>query len=137
MITLLIVTTVLADPGRTLMGMTVGADLTPGFVVNANLDYGVSEKISLCGELFRVSNGDLGLGVGVQYSFVDNQWWRIGLTLSPGIHTDLDLTKFQLKTGLRADYLIFWGLTLTVKAEEIFFDTFNRTELTAGFSVRM
>lgn len=98
------------------------------------------------------------LGSGVLFAPVDGRWWRAGLVAFPEVVLPgavlglpdvgtplrgrplgvLDAT-LVVRTGLRVNWLLFWGLTVTARVDQVFPFTGEGgwTEAAGGLAVRM
>lgn len=109
-----------ADPGRVVAVGTAGAGQGYGLSLHGTLDYGLTRRLALTGELGHTPGEvDLRLGGGLLWTPVDSQWWRVGLAALPEVRTPLDHLAPGLgaRVGLRANYLLFWGLCLGARVD--------------------
>jgi len=127
----------LADPGRTLAGLTVGlapegsstSAEAPPVSLRGHVDYGLVRHLTLRAELGGLpGRGQLTVSAGPQLDLIDSHWWRVGLAAQPelvlaasetpgragGLPLDLDV-----RAGLRVDWLLFWGLCLSSRLDTI------------------
>ncbi len=132
-----------ADPGRTVLGATVGARPAEGLVLRGSLDYGFKRHFAVSLEAGSLpGESSLALGGGLLFAPLDGRWWRLGvaampelwvpLRLSrdidpllvedpkPGIRTGMGDITLGLRSGLRINWLVFWGLTATARADRCF-----------------
>ena len=132
-----------ADPGRVVAGATVGGSPQHGLALRGSLDYGAVPHLTITGELGNVpGESAAAMGLGVLASPLDGQWWRVGIAVIPelmlpvtlpvggerfalghaaeplpGLPTGVLDTTLALRSGLRVNWLAFWGLTVSARAD--------------------
>jgi hypothetical protein len=153
-----------ADPGRVIAGSTFGGSPDHGFNLRGSLDYGIVPHFGLTAELGNMpGHAAANMGLGLLASPLDGQWWRLslvampelnvpvsvpewaGLELAraaeplPGLSTGLLDTTLSARTGLRVNWLVFWGLTFTGRADwsQPLDGSRGHAELAGGLSVRL
>jgi hypothetical protein len=144
-------TPALAAPGRAHAGLTVGvATPDPAFaqatpVVRGAVDYGVVRFVGVTGELGLGGSGTAVAG-GLLLEPVETRWWRVGVAAMPELGLgdlrpgDPSLADVQVcgRVGLRVDWLAFWGLSFTVRADRVLpLRTAGWTEVAGGLAVRL
>lgn len=129
-----------ADPGRTMAGLTAGAAAgstqAASSSVRGHADYGLWRHLTVRAEVgWLAGPGLVTAGAGPQLDLVDSTWWRVGLTALPelvvsaGDQQAPGWTPVEApvglvgRTGLRVDWLLFWGLCLSGRADRIWADT--------------
>jgi hypothetical protein len=133
-----------ADPGRVVAGATLGGSPDQGFVMRGSLDYGAVPHFGLTAELGNVPGYSAAtMGMGLMASPLDGQWWRVSVVAFPelnlpvrmpeswgvsmpgalssepvpGLATGVLDTSLGVRTGLRVNWLVFWGLTFAGRAD--------------------
>ena len=123
-----------ADPGRAFAGLTLGAT-GPGAraatSLRGHLDYGLTRRLALRAEAGRVGPAAWGGAAGLRLDAVDGPWWRVGVTALPEVVLaagDAPPPGWRLgaapaglvgRAGLRADWLLFWGLCLSGRLDRV------------------
>ncbi len=155
-----------ADPGRVVAGGTIGGSPDHGVVLRGSLDYGALPHLGVTAELGNVPGySAAAMGMGLMASPLDGQWWRVSVVAFPELNLPLrvpagwglDMPGAQssepvpgwdtgvldssvgLRTGLRVNWLVFWGLTFAGRADwaQPLDGTPGRAELGAGLSIRL
>jgi hypothetical protein len=154
-----------ADPGRVVAGATVGGSPQHGLVLRGSLDYGAVPHLTFTGELGNVPGASAAaMGLGVLAAPLDGQWWRIGVAVIPelmlpvtlpagderfalgraaeplpGLRTGVLDTTLAVRGGLRVNWLAFWGLTVSARADwsQPLDGERGWAELGAGLAVRL
>jgi hypothetical protein len=154
-----------ADPGRLLAGATAGGSPGHGLALRGSLDYGVLPHLALSAELGNLpGHSAAAMGLGLLASPLDGQWWRVGVVAIPevllpvalptteqrfalgrateplpGLSTGVLDTTLALRSGLRVNWLVFWGLTLDARADwcQPLDGDRGWAELGAGLAVRI
>ncbi|MFH1469633.1 MAG: hypothetical protein ABIO70_34930 [Pseudomonadota bacterium] len=132
-----------ADPGRVVAGATVGGSPQHGLALRGSLDYGAVPHFSVTGELGNVpGEAAAAMGLGLLAAPLDGQWWRVGVVVIPelllpvtlpvgderfalgraaeplpGLQTGVLDSTLALRSGLRVNWLAFWGLTVSARAD--------------------
>lgn len=114
--TLLLCAFALAEPFRTTATLTAGAD---GGVPSAHgaLDYGVMRRIALIGEAGVTRDLAVSASGGLLVLPVDGEWVRAGVALMPEVRDLAGTPAYSVRGGVRAGYLMFWGLGLAARAD--------------------
>ncbi len=155
-----------ADPGRVVAGATFGGSPDQGFVMRGSLDYGAVPHFGLTAELGNVPGyAAASMGMGLMASPLDGQWWRISVVAYPelnlplrvpdswgvqlpgalstepvpGLQTGVLDTSLGVRTGLRINWLVFWGLTFAGRADwsQPLDGSRGWAELGGGLSIRL
>jgi len=163
---LLILTSAQADPGRVVAGATFGASPDQGFAMRGSLDYGAIPHLGLTAELGNVPGySAAAMGLGLMASPLDGQWWRVSVVAIPELNVPLRVpdawgaqlpgalshepvpglatgvldTSLSVRTGLRVNWLVFWGLTFAGRADwsQPLDGSQGWAELGGGLSIRL
>ena len=155
-----------ADPGRVVAGATLGGSPDNGFALRGSLDYGAVPHFGLTAELGNVPGySAAAMGMGLLASPLDGQWWRLSLVAIPelnvpvrvpdgwgvqhpgalssepvpGLATGVLDTSLSVRTGLRVNWLVFWGLTFAGRADwsQPLDGSPGWAELGGGLSIRL
>ncbi len=162
----LLVSSAEADPGRVVAGATVGGSPDRGLALRGSLDYGAVPHVSLTAELGNLpGHAAASAGAGLLLSPLDGQWWRLGVVAIPellvpvtlpssdgqrfalgraeeplpGLATGIGDTTLAMRTGLRVNWLVFWGLTFAGRADwsQPLDGSRGWAELGGGLSIRL
>ena len=124
----------------------------PGALLDGLMDYGLWDHVTVTSELATLPGLEgVAVGTGLLLCPLDGPWWRLGLTafpelnlplgatLAPGWQTGLLDTSLTLHTGLRLNWLAFWGLNVTGRLDRAFTlqGTAGWWEAGMGLAVRM
>jgi hypothetical protein len=153
-----------ADPGRVVAGATFGGSPDHGFALRGSLDYGAVPHFGLTAELGNMpGQRAASMGMGLMASPLDGQWWRLSVVAIPELNVpigvpeawDLDVpmaqvplpglatgvldTTLSVRTGLRVNWLVFWGLTFAGRADwsQPLDGSPGWAELGGGLSIRL
>ncbi len=155
-----------ADPGRLVAGTTLGGSPDYGFNLRGSLDYGFVPHLGVTAEMGNMpGRGAASMGLGVMYAPLDGQWWRVAVVAVPELNLpvtlpDWDGQRFALghaseplpglatgvldttlsgRAGLRINWLVFWGLTFTGRADwsQPLDGSRGHAEFAGGLSVRL
>ena len=155
-----------ADSGRVLAGATFGGSPDHGFALRGSLDYGLLPHFGLSAELGNLpGHSAANMGLGLLAAPLDGQWWRVSVVAMPelnvpvrmpsfdggrfatghaseplpGLGTGVLDTTLSVRTGLRVNWLVFWGLTFTGRADWIqpLDGSPGLAEFAGGLSVRL
>ena len=114
--TLLLCTLAFAEPFRTTATVTAGVDgAVPA--VHGALDYGVVRRVALIGEAGLTGDVHVSASAGLLLLPVDGDWVRAGIVLMPEVRDLAGDAAFSMRGGLRAGWLVFWGLGLAARAD--------------------
>ena len=155
-----------ADPGRVVAGATLGGSPDLGFALRGSLDYGAIPHLGLTAELGNLpGHRAAAMGLGLIASPLDGQWWRVSVVAIPelnlpvrlpdawgrqqplahsteplpGLATGVLDSTLGVRTGLRVNWLVFWGLTFAGRADwsQPLDGSSGWAELGGGLSIRL
>ncbi len=121
-----------AETGRTLATALVGVAPAGQALVRGTADYGLTDRLSLTGELgTQPGFGALTAGGGLMVHAIDSQWWRVSALAMPefvvsfdgaparGWSTGVGPITVAARAGVRVDWLAFWGLCFVARADRV------------------
>ena len=130
---------VLADPGRTTSGLSVGSD-GEAWHLRGHLDHGLTRRLTLVGESSLDPRWVRTAG-GLHLELVDTRWWRLGVAGMPelGLERDVALDAPELggRVGVRGSWLAFWGLSFTGRIDAVGTAEGAWGEVGMGLAVRL
>ncbi len=153
-----------ADAGRVLAGATFGGSPDHGFNLRGSLDYGATPHLAFTAELGNMpGHAAASMGLGVLAAPLDGQWWRVSIVAIPELNVPITLpawtgadvaraseplpgwptglldTTLSARTGLRVNWLVFWGLTFTGRADwsQPLDGSRGHAEIAGGLSIRL
>lgn len=103
-----------AEPNRATATFSAGVDGTVPAIHGA-VDYGIIRHFAVEGEVgigFRGAGTTGSIAGGLLILPVDGQWVRLGVAVMPELHDALGRPRAAARAGLRAGWLMFWGVGL-------------------------
>ena len=126
-----------AEPNRVTASLSAGVDgAVPAF--HGAADYGVVRHVGVAGEAGVDLDGRVSAAGGLILMPVDSRWVRLGVALMPEVHDVLGDPRLAARAGVRAGWLMFWGLGLQARIDGVVpWGEAPELQLGLGLSVRM
>lgn len=126
-----------AEPNRLTASLSAGVDGTvPAF--HGAADYGVIRHLSVAGEIGVDFDGRASAAGGLLILPVDGRWIRLGVALMPEVHDVLGAPTLAARGGVRAGWLMFWGVGLQARVDAVVpWKQAPELQVGLGLSVRM
>ena len=120
----------MAAPNQLVAGGDVATAFSGKALFRGYLDYGLYRRLSATMELSGLPDSRaVTAGLGANFAIIDSRWWRVSiaaypaLTVAPGPGEAPGLRLIENKlglvarAGLRVNWLAFWGLSFTARAD--------------------
>ncbi len=126
-----------AEPNRVTASLSAGLDGTaPAF--HGAADYGVVRHLGVAGEIGADLDGRASAAAGLLLLPVDSRWVRLGVALMPEVHDAFGDPRLAARAGVRAGWLMFWGLGLQARVDGVVpWGEAPELQVGLGLSVRM